>query len=150
MAHTYVNLLYHIIFSTKNRANMIDAELEQQLFPCIAGILRELNSTALEINGPENHVHILAAISQRHSIADIVRTIKSNSSKWVHETFRDRPSFSWPTGYAAFTVSQSAVEQVRAYIKRQKELHRGISFEDEFVAFLNRHGIKHDERYVWD
>ena len=150
MAHTYANLLYHIIFSTKNRAPLIDDALAERLFPYIGGAFREMNGMMIDMNGPENHVHILAKLSQNHSIADILRNIRGNSSRWVHDTFRERASIAWQTGYAAFTVSESVAGSVRQYIRNQKEHHKTVTFEEEFIAFLRKNRIEYDERYIWD
>ena len=83
-------------------------------------------------------------------MAEAVRKWKSISSKWVHETFPEDQDFAWQSGYGAFSVSRSNVHEVAGYIERQVEHHRKVTFEEEFVAFLNRHGIEYDPRYVWD
>jgi hypothetical protein len=79
-----------------------------------------------------------------------MRTLKANSSRWVHETFPAGASFAWQVGYGAFSVSQSNSDAVRAYIESQEEHHRTVSFQEEFVAFLKRHEIEYDERYIWE
>ena len=83
-------------------------------------------------------------------VAEALRLIKTNSSKWIHETDPDRDGFAWQTGYGAFTVSPSGVEQVRAYIANQEAHHRRRTFQEEFLQFLERHHIEYDPRYVWD
>lgn len=150
MAHTHTNLLYHIVFSTRGRAPMIDPPLAERLFPYMCGIIRELKGVAFEINGPENHVHILAKLPQTISVSDALRLIKTNSSGWVHDTWRERSTFAWQTGYAAFTVSESILDDVRGYIRNQQEHHKTVTFEQEFIAFLKKNKIPFDERFVWD
>jgi putative transposase len=83
-------------------------------------------------------------------VADALRVLKANSSRWVHETWSERRSFAWQTGYAAFSVSQSNLDQVCAYVASQAEHHQRMTFQDELVAFLKRHGIEYDERYIWE
>ena len=83
-------------------------------------------------------------------MADMIRTMKSNASRWVHETFPASAAFAWQIGYGAFSVSQSNANAVREYIDNQEEHHRTASFQEEFVTFLNRHGIEYDERYIWE
>jgi putative transposase len=150
MAHTYANLLTHAIFSTKDRFGFIAADLGQLLFPYLGGIIRELNGTALAINGPTDHVHLLLALPPNLALSEAMRVLKTNSSRWVHEQWPQRRAFAWQTGYGAFSVSQSNADQVCAYIAGQEEHHRLVSFQEEFLAFLKRHGIAYDERYIWE
>ena len=75
--------------------------------------------------------------------------VKAVSSKWIHETYSDAGPFAWQSGYAAFTVSQSAAEKVAAYIENQEEHHRNQTFDDEYKAFLDRHYIEYDDRFVF-
>jgi REP element-mobilizing transposase RayT len=150
MAHTYTHLLTHIIFSTKDRAPLLDAGLKERLFPYLGGIIRAHDGKALIINGPADHVHILASIAAKHSLSDLMRELKADSSGWVHETFPDRNSFGWQTGYGAFSVSHSSLADVEKYIASQEEHHRRVSFQEEFLAFLKRHEIEYDERFIWE
>jgi putative transposase len=150
MGHTFANLLVHVIFSTKGRAPMLDENLRVRLFPYMGGIVRDLQSTALIINGPSDHVHLLLTLSAIHSIADVMRVVKANSSKWVHEHWPSRSDFAWQAGYGAFSVSESNSERVKQYIADQEVHHRTVTFQEEFVAFLKRHRIAYDGRYIWD
>jgi putative transposase len=150
MAHTFANLLTHVIFSTKDRIGFIDADLGPSLYPYMGGIIREINGTALAINGPQDHVHLLVSLPANVAISDAMRVLKTNSSRWVHEQWPQRRGFAWQTGYGVFSVSQSNADQVCAYIANQEEHHRHVSFQEEFLAFLKRHGIAFDERYIWE
>ncbi len=150
MARTYTQLLNHIVFSTKDRAPILTPDLRSRLFPYMGGILRNLDAVALSINGVADHVHILAALPATAAVSDIVGKLKANSSKWVHETFPEHAAFRWQLGYAAFSVSASQKEPVLKYIAGQEEHHRAVSFQDELLAFLKRHEIEYDERYVFE
>jgi len=150
MGHTFANLLVHVIFSTKGRAPMLNQGLRDCLFPYMGGIVRELQSTALAINGPADHVHMLIRLSASQSIADVMRIVKANSSKWVHERWPSLSDFAWQAGYGAFSVSESNSQRVKQYIADQEAHHRTVTFQQEFVAFLKRHHITYDERYIWD
>jgi putative transposase len=147
MPHTATNLLVHFIFSTKQRCALIKPEFEKDLHAYLGGIVRQIGGTALCVNGTRDHVHLL--IRAAHSIADIARLIKTNSSRWVHEGWPEYHLFAWQTGYGAFTVSESGVAAVRAYISKQQEHHRVRSFQEEFLVFLKKNGISVDERYLW-
>ncbi len=96
-----------------------------------------------------DHLHLVARFKADRSVAEMVRLIKANSSKWVNERHGEPGRFAWQAGYGAFTVSQSQLEALRAYVANQEAHHVGRSFQDEFRDFLNKHGIAHDERYVW-
>lgn len=150
MAHTYTSLLNHIIFSTKDRAPVLDAVLKDRLFPYVGGIIRELDAVALAINGPSDHVHLLVSMPAASALSDFVGKVKSNSSGWVHKTFPPHREFKWQVGYAAFSVSVSQKPGVLDYIGNQEEHHRTVSFKEELVAFLKRHEIEYDERYILD
>ena len=150
MAHTYTSFLVHIIFSTRDRQPYLDGDVGARVFAYMGGILRELGSTALLINGPGDHVHGLVTLPSTVSLSDLMRTLKTNSSRWVHEQWPQHKSFAWQTGYGAFSVSRSNAEEVERYIANEQEHHRHVSFQEEYLAFLKRHGVAFDPRYVWD
>jgi putative transposase len=137
-----------MIFSTQGRRPLIKSDFRADLFAYLGGIIREMNGTALIINGTSDHVHLLVRIRPAHSPAEIARVVKSNSSRWVHEKWDSR--FAWQSGYGVFSVSESSVAAVTKYIARQEEHHRRHSFEEEFVAFLKKNNVAYDERYIWD
>ena len=150
MAHTFTNLLTHVIFSTKDRQPFMTDDARPRIFAYMGGIVRELGGAALRINGPNDHAHLLLALPATVAIAEAMRVVKTNSSKWIHETFPRLSVFAWQHGYGAFSVSQSNVGAVEAYIDTQEEHHRTMTFQEEFVAFLKRHGISYDPKYVWE
>ena len=150
MGHTYTDILAHVIFSTKDRTPLLDAELKPRLFPYMGGILRELGGAPLLINGPTDHVHILTIAPAKVALSELVGKVKANSSGWVHREFAERSSFAWQTGYAAFSVSHSQRETVLHYIANQEEHHRKVSFREELVLFLSKHEIRYDEQYIFE
>ena len=150
MAHTYSELLSHVICSTKGRAASIDDELRPRLHSYIGGIIGELGGTAIGVGGTADHVHVLLRLPPSVSIADAMRVVKTNSSRWVHETSPNLRSFTWQTGHGAFSVSESNRQTVSDYIGNQEEHHRRTSFQEEYLAFLQRHRVDYDERFVFD
>ena len=148
MPHTYTNLLYHIVFSTKDRRPLITPEYEVRLHDYIGGTIRGLGGISLELNGTEDHVHVLAKLRPDRALSDVLRDLKANATGWMHDLFPVLKDFSWQRGYGAFTVSQSNIKEVRNYISRQKEHHAKVTFRDEFIQFLKTNGIEYDERFI--
>ncbi|MGA9625588.1 MAG: IS200/IS605 family transposase [Bryobacteraceae bacterium] len=149
MAHTFACLLVHVIFSTKDRAPDLSPDLANRLFPYMGGMVRKCKGTALIINGPPDHVHLLLSIPATASVADMLRVLKANSSCWMREQFPGRKGFGRQAGYGAFTVSGSPSDDVRRYIASQEAHHRKVSFQEEFLTLLRKHGLEYDVREVW-
>ena len=113
MAGTYTKLYYHIIFSTKRREEFISPAIENELYKYLAGAIRGMGGSCIEINGMPDHVHLLVVLPPKLALSDVLREIKANSSKWLHETRPELAKFAWQDGFSAFTVSKSRVEFVR-------------------------------------
>jgi REP element-mobilizing transposase RayT len=150
MPQSFASLHCHLVFSTKNRVPLITPPLQPRLFAYCGGILRETGCALVAAGGTPDHVHLLVSLGREVAVAEAVRLVKANSSKWVHETFPDQHAFAWQAGYGAFAVSYSRLGPVKDYLARQAEHHRKKTFQEEFVAFLRRHGIEFDERHLWD
>jgi len=127
---------------------LIRADFRTDLFAYLGGIIREMNGTALIVNGASDHVHMLVRIRPSHSAAEIARVVKANSSRWVREKWN--AEFAWQTGYGVFSVSESNIAAVTKYIAGQEVHLRKHSFQEEFVAFLKKNNVEYDERYIWD
>jgi REP element-mobilizing transposase RayT len=150
MASTLTNLLYHVIYSTKHREPLLIDPWREELYAYTGGIVRSLGGTLLKINGVADHVHLVMRLKTEPSIAEIVRTVKAKSSKFLNEHDSYPGRFAWQTGYAAFTLNPSILDEVMAYVANQQEHHRYVSFAEEYRKFLDRHGIEFDERYFLD
>jgi putative transposase len=149
MPQSYTDLCYHLVWSTKNREPYISPELMPRLYDYIGGIVRGEKGTLLEVGGRPDHVHLLARLHPSIAVADLLRVVKTNSSKWLRETFPDHQRFAWQSGYGAFSVSRSRMDQVRQYIQNQEAHHRRVAFKDEFEQLLRKHGIEFDPEYIW-
>jgi putative transposase len=150
MPQSFICLHAHIIFSTKKREPLITAEFAPRLFEYIGGICRGEGNALVGAGGTADHVHLLVSFGKQACASDLVRDVKSNSSGWIHQQFPQLRGFAWQAGYGAFAVSFSQIDQVRGYLARQEEHHRVHSFQEEFLAFLKRHRIAYDERYIWE
>jgi putative transposase len=150
MPQSLAALYCHLVWSTKQRENWIDAELEPRLYAYIGGILRERKGALVAAGGMPDHVHLLVSLGREWAVSDLVRDIKANSSGWIHSTLPGLTQFAWQTGYGAFSVSASQLSSLKEYIANQKAHHAERPYQEEFRLLLSRHGIEYDERYVWD
>ncbi len=147
MANTFIANYQHVVFSTKERQNLLNDEIQSRLWPYLGGIARENKMTALCAGGMPDHVHILLSIPATLAISKAVQLIKGGSSKWLNDEFGQ--PFAWQEGYGAFSVSTSQLPVVRAYIQNQKEHHAQFGFQAEFLKMLKQNEIEFDEQYVW-
>jgi REP element-mobilizing transposase RayT len=138
------------VFSTKDRRPTIAEDIRERIYKYIAGILNENKSRLIAAGGMPDHVHLLVSVSKELSISDLLRVIKTNSSKWVHESFPQHLAFAWQAGYGAFAVSFSNLDTVKRYIANQETHHRRVDFKTEFMTLLTRHEIEFEEKYLWD
>jgi putative transposase len=150
MPSTLTHLIYHIIFSTKNRQPIITNEIRQDLYQFLGGIVKKEGGIPIKIGGMPDHMHMVVKLKPIHTLSAIVQLVKGRSSKWINEQDRLAVVFRWQEGYGAFTVSESQVPFVVRYVQNQVEHHGNSSFEEEFVRMLECHGVDYDERYVWD
>jgi putative transposase len=147
MAGTYTNLNYHIVFSTKERRQLVTAPIEDELYKYIGGIVRNLEGHLLEANGMPDHIHLLIKLKPKIALSDVIRGIKANSSGWLTKKSK-LYKFGWQDGFAAFTVSESQMAPVATYIRNQKSRHKRMDFKAELVALLTRNKIEFDNRYL--
>jgi REP element-mobilizing transposase RayT len=150
MAHTYTNCVFHIVFGTKGRLPFLSSDVRPRLCEFVGGIVRGTGGQPLIANGVDDHLHVLAKLPPHRGVAEAVRDIKANSSRWLRRTFADQGRFAWQGGYSAFSVSESQIDRVRRYIANQEAHHRGRSFEEEFLALLRMNGITFDAEHLWD
>jgi putative transposase len=149
MPNSYTCLYYHVIFSTKNRTPQIDPTIQPRLYKYLGGIIRDEKCRLIAAGGTADHVHLLVSAHPQTALSDLLRQAKASSSRWIHQTFDNLADFAWQDGYGAFTVSHSNLENVSQYMAQQEKHHRRTTFQEEFIAFLSRHEIPDDERYVW-
>jgi REP element-mobilizing transposase RayT len=149
MAQTLTRLLIHVVFSTKERRNLITSAVEPELHAYLGGICRHQESPALAIGGVENHVHLLISFSKNTALSDFMMTLKKDSSIWIKTKGNTFADYHWQDGYGAFSIGQSQVRAVTDYIHQQKERHKTMTFEDELEALAKKYGVAFDPRYLW-
>ncbi len=147
MPQSLVKILVHIVFSTKNRVDLIAPEIEPDLYRYIHGIVENNGARLIIANGTMNHSHFLVSLG-RVNVSELIGDIKRDSSLWIKK--QGIHKFYWQRGYGAFSIGQSQVPAVSKYIANQKEHHKSQSYEDEFRALCEKYGVEIDERYCWD
>jgi REP element-mobilizing transposase RayT len=135
------------LFSTKDRQPLIQPEIKSDLYAYMGGIIASLRGKPVLINGPKDPVHVLFVLPASLSLSEFMEKLKANSSKWAAKRW-PALRFSWQTGYTAFSISQSKLGEVKAYVLRQEEHHRKRTYQEEVVALLKKHGIEFDPRFV--
>ena len=150
MPQSLARLPVHLVFSTKNREPLLGDAVRPALHGYMATVLRNLGCQPILINSVADHVHVLFDLARTVAVAAVVEDVKKASSKWINPRGPEYAGFAWQAGYGAFAVSESNVETVRAYIAEQQEHHRKKTFMEEYEAFLERHGVAYDERFVWE
>ena len=148
MPQSLSNVLIHVVFSTKDLHPFIADEWRNRLHEYLGGLIRAADGIPEAIGGTADHVHLLVGLRATHSLSSFVQDIKQSSSRWIHETVSVK-NFAWQPGYGAFTVSVSNRDAVKEYIANQTEHHRTKTFQEEYVAFLQKHCVEYDEKYLW-
>ncbi|QTN30899.1 IS200/IS605 family transposase [Akkermansiaceae bacterium] len=148
MPSTHSSLVFHIVFSTKNRERWFSPDFRQRLHAYLGGMIRNASGTPYAVGGTDDHIHLLVGLKPADSIPDLIRALKAESSKWIKAEL-GRTAFAWQEGYGVFSVSASALEKVREYVLGQEEHHRTRTFKEEYVAMLEKCGVEYDDRHLW-
>jgi len=141
MPHSFNKIWIHAIWATKGRTPLISGAVEKKIYEFISTQLREQGCPVRIINGMPDHIHCLFLLNPQKSIAEVIKQIKGSSSHYINQNNLIAEKFAWQTGYAAFSVSESAVEKVFLYIKNQKKHHHKKTFTEEYEAFLKLYGL---------
>lgn len=150
MAGTYTQIYIHIIFSTQRREKLIKNDFNEELHKYITGIITNKNQKLIAINSMPDHIHILVGLKPSMALSDLVRFIKSNSSKFVNEKNWIRHKFHWQKGFGAFSCSRSQLSDVIQYIENQEKHHKRKTFKEEYLEFLRKYEVEYDPKYVFD
>ena len=150
MANTYTQLYVHVVFSVKVRSGQISTDWKEELYKYIGGIIKYRKQKLMVIGGMNDHIHLLIGFNPACTLSDLIRDIKSNSSKWINEKRLAMGRFEWQSGYGAFTIGQSQVGKVLKYILNQEEHHRKKTFREEYIEFLKAYQVDYNPDYVFD
>jgi Arylsulfatase regulator (Fe-S oxidoreductase) len=149
MSQSLSKLYIHAIFHVKNNECLIRLDDETELYAYIGGTIKISKSIPIIINGTDNHIHVLCIMSKNTSLADLLETIKTNSSRWIKTLGPHYRDFAWQGGYAGYSVSQSKVDVVKKYINQQKTHHETQTFQEEYIQFLKKNDVEYNEDYLW-
>ncbi|MBT3949215.1 IS200/IS605 family transposase [Candidatus Parcubacteria bacterium] len=149
MPNTYTSLFYHVVFSVKNRRPLISLDLKKQLYPYICGIAKKNGFYILNVNGTDDHIHILLSLKPTIQLSKAIQLVKGGSSKWIHENFPELKIFLWQEGYGAFTVSMSQIDIIKNYIDKQEQHHRKIDLKQEYRSLLIKNNVDFDKKYLF-
>lgn len=150
MANTYTQLYIHVVFAVKSRENLISTVWKEELYQYIGGIITNKKQKLLVANGMPDHIHLLIGLKPDCMLSDLVRDIKSSTSKWINEKKWVLGRFEWQTGFGAFTVGQSQLQTVVNYILKQEEHHKKKSFRQEYINFLEAYQIEFRQEYIFE
>jgi len=150
MANTYTQITIHAIFVVKSRENFITKEWRDRLHSYTSGILKNEEAKPLAVGGWLDHVHVFFALPPSRNISDIMRVVKTNSSKWINENSFVKSKFQWQEGYAAFSYSRSQRDIVINYIMQQEEHHKKKTFKEEYLEMLRKFEVDYDEKYLFE
>jgi len=150
MADTYTQITIQLIFAVKNRNALLNDSFREELHKYIGGIIRNQNQKLLTINSVPDHIHILIGQSPTIALADLMREIKSESSRFINENKLSKYKFNWQEGYGAFSYSRSQRDRVIKYIANQQNHHQKTTFRKEYLGFLEKFEVDYDPRYLFE
>ncbi len=150
MPNTYSQIYIHIVFTVQGRINLIPKQHREELHKIITGIISNRNQKLISIFAMPDHVHILIGLKPNMALSDLVRDIKSGSSKHITEKRWVKGKFSWQEGYGSFSHSRSQIDQVANYILKQEEHHRRKTFREEYLDMLHKFEVEYDEKFLFD
>ena len=149
MANTYSQIYIQVVFAVEGRQCLIRPEKKEELHKYMTGIISERDQKLLAIYCMADHTHILIGLKPSMALSDLMRDIKNGSSNFINRNRWVMGRFSWQEGFGAFSYSHSQISRVIHYIRRQPEHHAQKSFRQEYVQFLKRFEIEHEERFIF-
>ncbi|PCJ63223.1 MAG: transposase [Planctomycetota bacterium] len=150
MSQSLSNILTHIVFSTKNREAIIEDNIRENLHAYIGGIINRLKGVPLSIGSVADHIHLLIVLPRTCSPSNLIKEIKTSSTKWIKNQSSVYQNFHWQGGYGIFSISPNHKKALEQYIINQAEHHKKVTFQDEFLRLLKKNDIQWDDRYIWD
>ena len=149
MANTYTQMYIQVVFAVQGRLNLIRPERKEELQKYITGIVTRQGQKLIAIHCMPDHTHILIGLKPNMAISDIVGDLKTGSTNHINENRWVMGRFSWQEGFGAFSYSHSQLTDVIDYIRDQEKHHARTSFRQEYLQFLKKFEVAHDEKYIF-
>lgn len=150
MSKEFISCLMHVVVGTYRQKNFLSAEVRNQLSVYLSAIAKSKGMKLVALGGTENHVHLLLAIPSKLSIESAIISLKQSSTTWLKQKFESLHSFTWATGFAAFSISRSQLDNTLLYIQNQEQYHWKRSFQEEYLEFLDFHHLPYKESSLFD
>lgn len=141
MPHSLHTIWVHAIWSTKKRQPFIRSDIEEKIHDYMRNQFKKMGCPVRIINGMPDHIHSLFLLNPKKALTDVIKQVKGSTSHWINQKDVIPEKFSWQTGCASYSVSESVREKVFRYIENQKEHHRQKSFQEEYDEFMRLHRI---------
>lgn len=149
MANTYTQIHIQVVFAVQNRQGLIQYHWKDELYKYITSIIQNHQHKVLQINGMQDHIHILIGMRPSQSLSDLMKQVKQDSSKWINNKGVINGKFSWQAGYGAFSYSKIELPRVIKYIQNQDEHHKKMTFQEEYIKLLKIHQVEYEEQYIF-
>ena len=150
MPQSLSKIYLHIVFHIKTTSPQIDEAHLERVHSYIGQLVNSTGCSVIRVGGIGDHVHVLCLLSRNETVSHLVEEIKRNSSRWIKTLGQEYECFAWQGGYAVFSVSESLINKTIEYVIKQKEHHKKLSFNEEYIQFLKLYNIDYDERYVFE
>jgi len=149
MANTYTQIYIQVVFAVQGRQNLVRPERKEELQKYMTGIVSRQGQKLIAIHCMPDHTHILIGLRPNISLSDLVGDVKTGSTNHINENRWVLGRFSWQEGFGAFSYSHSQLKGVINYIRDQVKHHARKTFRQEYLAFLKKYEVPHDERYIF-
>lgn len=150
MPQSLSQVILHLVFSTKDRENLINKEITEDLYSYIVGICRSNNSQCYRVGGTSSHIHVACTLPRTITISKFVAEVKASSSRWINQKCNLENKFAWQSGYGVFSLGVSQLKALTNYIDHQEEHHKKRSFQEEYTILLEKYSVDFKEEYLWD
>ena len=150
MANKYLKIKLHLVFAAKRHESYLPDSVLERLYAFIAGVINNRGNFAIKLGGTANHVHILFDYNAVEPLPDLVKAIKTTSTKFINENNLSPYQFHWQTGYACFSVSPYDTDKVVQYIENQLEHHQTHTLRDEVRSMFLRANIPYDDKFIFE
>ena len=150
MSKEFISCLLHVVIGTNQQKNFLTADVRSQLSTYLSAVAKSKGTKIVALGGTENHIHFLLALPSKLSIESAIIPLKQSATTWLRQNFDPLRSFSWASGFAAFSIGRSQLDSTLLYIQNQEQYHWKRSFQEEYIEFLNFHHLPYKETSLFD